>query len=306
MSRTASVVICAYSDDRWNDLLHAIASVARQSVPALQTIVAIDHNDALLERVSKLPGIVAVANEEEPGLSGARNSGLRVARGDVVAFLDDDAVAAADWLEHLLAAYDDPRVLGVGGPIEPAWREGRPRWFPYEFDWVVGCTYLGMPKRTAPVRNPIGANMSFRREVFELAGGFRSGIGRVGTTPLGCEETELCIRARQRCPEALFVYEPQARVVHKVPSGRARLRYFASRCYAEGRSKAIVARLTGAGDALSSERSYTTRVLPRGVLRGVADAIVRGEPSGIARAGAIVAGLAVTTVGFVVGSAGRA
>ena len=85
--------------------------------------------------------------QQQRGISGARNSGIAAARGAIIAFLDDDAIAAPDWLEQLLAGYSSPNVLGVGGAIEPQWQGGRPRWFPPEFDWVVGCTYLGHAAR---------------------------------------------------------------------------------------------------------------------------------------------------------------
>jgi glycosyltransferase involved in cell wall biosynthesis len=297
-----SVVICAYTEARWNDLVAAVESVQQQSAPPREIVVVIDHNTGLLERVRMhLPDVVAVENKETRGLSGARNSGVAVARGEVIAFLDDDAVAAPDWLAHLNAGYGEPLVLGVGGIIKPMWIDGRPNWFPEEFNWVVGCTYRGMPRTTAPVRNLIGCNMSFRREVFEVIGGFRNGIGRVGKHPVGCEETEFCIRANQRWPQSVLLYESHARVQHRVPTSRACWSYFRARCYAEGVSKALVSRSVGAGDGLASERTYTSRTLPRGVVRGLADVVLHGDPTGLARAGAIVAGLAITTMGYLVG-----
>src|SRR4051812_12229234 len=179
-----SVVICAYADERWPELADAVASVRAQSLPALETIVVIDHNPALLALASReLPDALVIENDQARGLSGARNSGVRVARGDVIAFLDDDATAAPDWLEWLGGPYGDEHVLGVGGAIEPRWTGGRPAGFPPEFQWVVGCTYEGMPERRSAVRNLIGANMSLRRALFDLAGGFRPGVGRVGRLP---------------------------------------------------------------------------------------------------------------------------
>ena len=302
-----SVIVCAYTEDRSDDVLAAIDSVQRQSLAARELIVVIDYNPALLELVrAARPDVTVVPNSGTKGLSGARNTGVEAARGAVVAFLDDDAAADPDWLARLLDGYlayghDSGRVLGVGGTIAPVWAEGRPGWFPEEFDWVIGCTYRGMATTTVPVRNLIGCNMSFRRDVFMAIGGFRNELGRLGTQLLSCEETELCIRARQRFPDGVLLHEPRASVAHRVPTGRTRWRYFRSRCYAEGRSKAIVTSAVGIDDGLRSERAYTLRTLPLGVMRGLVEALVGREPAGMARAGAIVAGLAITTAGYVVG-----
>ncbi len=298
-----SVVICAYTEKRWDNLVAAVESVQWQSTPPREIIVVVDHNPGVFQRARQhFPGVLVVENMQRRGLSGARNSGIAVAQGTLIAFLDDDAVADRDWLERLSGWFDKPNVLGVGGTAIPLWQNGRPSWFPKEFDWVVGCTYHGLPQTTAPVRNPIGSSMCIRREVFEEVGGFRSGIGREGTRPVGCEETELCIRAQQRWPQRFFLYEPRARVVHFVSANRARWSYFQARCYAEGQSKAVVSRLVGSQGGLASERTYTLRTLPQGVIRGVADTILRGDKTGLARAGAIIAGLATTTVGYLMGN----
>jgi hypothetical protein len=143
--------------------------------------------------------------------------------------------------------------------------------------------------------------MCIRREVFQAVGGFRSEIGRVGTLPVGCEETELCIRACQHWPDRHFLYMPHIHVSHYVPQKRVTWRYFRSRCYAEGISKAVVARFVGAKDSLSSESAYTLRTLPVGVLRNLGLALLKGRFSYVLRAFAIVVGLCITTTGYLVG-----
>jgi hypothetical protein len=140
--------------------------------------------------------------------------------------------------------------------------------------------------------------MSFRREVFETVGGFREDVGRIGTRPLGCEETELCIRVYQTWADKFLLYNPLAMVQHKVPASRASSRYFLARCYSEGLSKAIIAQSVGTRDSLASEWTYTLRILPVGVLRNIGRGIWRGNLNSLARAGYIMAGLATTTAGY--------
>ncbi|ORT60089.1 glycosyltransferase family 2 protein [Streptomyces sp. CB03238] len=306
--RHFSVVICAYTEDRWEDVLAAVESVRHQSRPALETLLVVDHNEALLERLGKEyedagEEVRVLANAGPRGLSAGRNTGIAAARGDIVAFLDDDAVAERDWLRWFDEAYDDPRVVAVGGRTVPAWASGRrPVWFPEEFDWVVGCTYRGLPPGRVRVRNVLGGNASFRRGAFDAAGGFATGIGRCGDKrPLGCEETELCIRLGNALPDAVLLIDDRAVIHHKVPVTRERFRYFRTRAYAEGLSKALVARSVGAGKGLETERRYTTRVLPAGVVRGLRD-FVLARPGGAGRAGAIVTGVAVAAGGYVRGA----
>ncbi|HET7507078.1 MAG TPA: glycosyltransferase [Solirubrobacterales bacterium] len=295
---TISVVICAFTRDRLEVLSESVESLRAQTLPAHEIVLVIDHAPELLEEVRGLwPDLKIVENRERRGLSGARNTGVAEATGEVVAFLDDDAIAGPDWLQRLTAAYADPNVLGAGGTVRPRWVEGKPAWFPPEFDWVVGCTHSGMPQRLEPVRNLVGANMSFRRAPLEEVGGFSHDLGRVGTLPVGCEETDLSIRVHQRWPEAEILYDPAAEVEHVVPPARGKVRYFLDRCRAEGRSKAVLSDMVGTDDGLSSERSYVRRTLPLGVLRDLG-AVFKGDPGGLGRAAMIFVGLAATTADY--------
>lgn len=340
MTTSVSVVICAFTDRRWDDVHAAVESVRRQDLAPHEIILSVDHNPDLHARLkASMPDVRVVENAGAPGLSGGKNTGVAHASGDVVAFLDDDAVAAPQWLSSFAAAYEDKRVVGVGGRTVSLWpgspssaellevlREGRPlrtrdgdprprsgsaeaftvptgrrpRWFPEEFEWTVGGTYRGMVP--GPVRNVLGGNASFRREVFSVAGGFSSDIGRTHAIdrPLGCEETEFCIRLGQRMPGSVQLFEPAAVIWHRVSAERARFRYYRDRCYAEGLSKALVARSVGTRDGLSNERAHAFKTLPKGVFRGLGETF-RGDAGGLGRASAIIAGLGYTAAGYLVG-----
>lgn len=311
--RAVSVVVCCYTQERWDDICGALASVRQQVSDRDEIIVAVDHEPELAARVrASFADVKVVENALVRGLSGARNTGIAVATREIVAFLDDDAIAADDWLDRLCEPYDDPDVVVVGGRVEPRWDESRPAWFPPEFDWVVGCTYAGHPGE-GPIRNVIGANMSFRRAIFEELGGFDDRVGRVAALPAGCEETELCIRVRQRRPGSVVWYAPSSVVHHRVRPERATFAYFKARCRAEGGSKTRVARLVGARDGLASERSYATRTLPlaaAGDLRvamglereGGTESRRRGA---LARVGVRACGVALTAGGFAAARVGE-
>jgi GT2 family glycosyltransferase len=297
--RSVTVVICAYTERRWPQLQMAVDSVLRQARPPDQIVLVIDHNPELLRRArAAYPQLTVVANTELRGLSGARNTGVSQAYGEIIAFLDDDAVAEPGWLGRMIIHYDDPRVLAVGGSAVPDWEGRRPRWLPPEFDWVVGCSFSGQPSTATAVRNLIGCNMSFRRGALEEAGRFDPALGRVGVVPAGCEETELCIRLRQRRPDGVVLYEPAASVRHHVTSDRGTWTYFRRRCFSEGRSKAVVARLVGTEAGLSTERAYTRHVLPSGIRRGLLEAHASRDLGGLVRSAAIVAGLLLTASGY--------
>ncbi|MGV1005437.1 MAG: glycosyltransferase family 2 protein [Candidatus Nanopelagicales bacterium] len=304
MSPTCAVVICAYTDQRWDVTLAAVASAQTQQPPPQELILVVDNNPELEARfIAHLTDVRVVPNHNKSGVSGARNTGVELATADVVVFLDDDAAARPGWLAGLARHYADPDVLGVGGRIDPDWATQRPRWWPTEFDWVVGCSYTGQV--AGVVRNLIGANASFRRKLFD-DGGFQTDIGRSALVelPLGCEETEFCIRTGKARPNGVFLYDDQAAVAHHVPLARQTFSYFRSRCWSEGLSKAQMTQIVGTETGLSSERSYSTVTLPMGVLRNLGQAL-RGDLSALSRAAVIVVGLAYTTAGYVVGSVSR-
>lgn len=300
-STSVAVIVCAYTVDRYGDLVDCLDGLHRQTRPPEQIVCVVDGNDELHRLVAELVAqrgwrdVVVVANGCTPGLSGARNTGLAVSTSEIVAFIDDDAVPADSWLAEIVAPFAQPTVAAAGGRIEPGWPGERPTWFPPHLDWAVGCSIPTMPADGAEIRNMYGASAAFRRTALASVGGFPTELGRVGADAAGCEETDVCIRIRRNDPTATIVYAPRSEVVHRVTADRSTIGYVLRRCFAEGRSKAVLSARVGAGDATRDERAYAL-VISKVVLRDLVGGVVR--PSRIGRAVVLTAGLVSASLGF--------
>jgi glycosyltransferase involved in cell wall biosynthesis len=192
---SAAVVVCTADRARLGLVLDCVDSILSGERRPEELLVVVDRNPDLTAQLrARLPPWVRLLDSELGGLSNARNAGSRAARSDVVAFVDDDVTVGREWLSALMSEFArDPHVLGAGGPIEPRWGAER-RWLCDELLWVVGCTYGGHRADPGPIRNPIGANMAFRREPLLGLGGFAAAFGKSGRTLGTCEETELSLR----------------------------------------------------------------------------------------------------------------
>ena len=295
---TASVVICTYTENRWLQLKKSVASVEVQTSPPIEIIVCVDHNDKLLrkseeyfgkERPAEAIPLIVLANKYDGRLGAARNTGAELASGEVLAFLDDDAAAARDWLERLIAPYDDERVGAVGGAPLPVFEVRRPHWFPLEFDWVFGCAYRGLPLTRAPLGHLIGANMSARRSILREVGGFHSD-----------HEDDMDMSHRIAHAQHRVLYEPLAVVHHFVPTTRTTWDYFWRRCYFVNRAKVEVFANLQEASGLRAELTFVTRTLTKGVLTEIRH-VVRGDLYGLARIGAMIAGIALAGLGHLSG-----
>lgn len=261
-----SVIICTSSFDRLGDVHETVASIREQTLAAHEIIVAVDNHQELFETLKNdLPtGTIMVNNTAIKGLSETRNSGIRVARGDIIAFIDDDAVAHEGWLKSLSSHLTTKDVAAAGGTITPLWPEGRrPGWWPEELGWVLGCTYDGLALRGNTVRSLIGCNMAFKKTVFDTIGLFNCELGRIDKTRGIGEDSELCLRITTQMPDSCIIYEPDAVVYHKVPVWRVKLGYLLFRSYDEGYHKSILETLSTNTNApsLSVEKTYLRHLL---------------------------------------------
>ena len=301
-----SVVICAYTIERLHDIHEAVASVLAQSLKPYEVIVSVDHNEELCHRLKQElpPEVKVVLNKGVRGSAEARNAGIRFSTGDIAAFIDDDAIAGKDWLGHLMQHYQDPSVIAVGGRIVSVWRDGRPRWFPEELDWIVGGTYKGYIEAQTRIRNLLWPNMSFRREVCNRIGFIRTDLGALGKTARAGDETEFCMRISHHIPSAIILHEPNAIVYHKALPHQTTLKHLILRSFNDGKYKgrSITMYSDLSQNPLSTERSYLRYLLFTAIPQRLRYFYRKGN---LSQVGAIMLSIAVTGVGYMTGKRNR-
>jgi GT2 family glycosyltransferase len=296
---SVGVVICTATYEREPVLRRSVAALLGARRAPEEVIVVVDRNPALARHLAAtLPGGVQVRTTQGAGGNSAgRNVGIAAARTDVVAFVDDDGVADAHWLERLMAAFEaQPGLVGAGGQVVPHW-EGDASWLPEELLWVAGCTYAGHRRDAGPIRNPIGCNMAFRRVALLVVGGFATEFGKNGGAFAICDETELCLRLAERFGEDRIVYVPAAAVVHHVSASRLTARGLVHRALSEGLSKGRLHRRYR-DRALAAETGYVRRLLLRTVPGLLLRAVRHGDRAAARGAAAVVVTLAVTAASF--------
>jgi len=242
-----SVVLCTHTLDRYSDFSEAARSILDQTYDDVELVLVSDGNEAVFDRFREDFGdrddVVPHCNDENVGLLESRNNGAEVATGDVVAFVDDDAIAEERWVEELVEVYEERDVRAVGGRMTPAWVAGKPAFLPAEFYWLVGVTQRGFgptggdEDTPGEVRNTFGSNISFDRETFLELGGFEDDIGgRKGDANLQGGETELAARLDREYGHRVY-YTPDARVAHKVFDYRTDPLWLLDRAFWQGYSK---------------------------------------------------------------------
>lgn len=264
-----SVVVCTHSIDRYDDFSEAVDSVLDQTYPDVEVVVVVDGSQEVYEEVEDDYGdfddFVIHLNHENVGLLESRNTGAQEASGDVVAFIDDDAVADERWIEELVSVYEEHDVEAAGGKMTPLWEADEPIHLPEEFYWLVGVTYAGFPDE-GEVRNTFGSNLSFSRDVFLELGGFDTDIGgRKGRGNLQGGETELCARLRSELDGVLY-YNPDAEVAHRVYDYRTGFVWLLKRAFWQGYSKRAMETLVP-DEGIDEEGSYLRYLLLDATLR---------------------------------------
>jgi GT2 family glycosyltransferase len=240
--------------------VEAINSLLTQNYENTEIIVVVDGNEELYEKISENENKnidKIIFNDKNLGLSESRNKGIKEAKGDLIAFFDDDAVANENWLKELAKMYEEKGAIAVGGKLLPKWVTKKPKFLPEEYYWLIGATHKGFPEKVTEVRNTFGSNLSFKADVLRELGGFRSEMGVKGKTLLQGEETELCERMRNKFGKGV-VYNPDAIVYHKVFPERLKIKFLLRRAFWQGYSKKMMKEL---GYPIDEESDFVRNLL---------------------------------------------
>ncbi len=271
-----SVVLTSHTADRITDTLELLACLGSQTYPRVETIFVIERCEELRQRVqthmqdTHMLDSRVLTNDGQPGASASRNIGIRHAAGDIIAFLDVDALPEADWAEEMAKTHEDSSVIGVTGPAVPLWHVGSVAdWFPEEFYWIVGGTAWGDWDGISDIRNVWTQNASFKREAFELADLFDTKIGPHGGSMAGramdiSEDVEISLRVRMATGKRI-VYNPRVQVRHRVYKERLRLGFIARWSFWVGYSKHKLKKLypTISDNPLTEEHRLLKRIVFR-------------------------------------------
>jgi glycosyltransferase involved in cell wall biosynthesis len=242
-----TVIVCTYN--RWQSLTKALESVAASQLPegVAWEVLVVDNNSSdrtreVIEGFGRQYGDrFRYAFEPQPGKSHALNTGIREARGDILAFFDDDVTVDPTWLRNLTAPLEACQWAGAGGRTLPMCPVTPPRWLALNGTYSnAGMLYAHFDLGDQPLqldRAPYGANMAFRKEAFEKYGGFRTDLGPGPSRKFTHFNDDTEFGRRLMTAGEKLRYEPSAVVYHVVLPERIRKEYFLKSWFDLGRSQ---------------------------------------------------------------------
>lgn len=244
MTPEISVVICTHN--RAGVLREAIESVVEQTAAFAFELVVVDNGSSdstpHVVRQFERHGFVRYEHEAALGLCYARNTGWQKARGDIVAYLDDDAIALPGWLKAVAEAFMLYPNAGIaGGRVEPIWEAPRPAWLSDNIALSLSILdWCAEAKAIDDIRLQwlVGTNIALRRHLLEEVDGFDPSLDRVGSNYLSNGDIDLQMRVLDSDREV--IYFPAMAVRHRVPASRLSKSWFRRRYYWQGLSDAAM------------------------------------------------------------------
>lgn len=255
-----SVVIPTFSTKRFDMTMGCIDSIFNNTYKNYEIILTIDGNEKLKQKMEDkfkcVEKVRIIGNKKDEGPSMARNHCVKIANGDIIAFIDDDAIAPTDWLSHIVRDFSDNQdIMVIGGKLLPIYNSIYGK-LPEELLWIVGCTYKGHAENKQIVRNVISANMAAKRDIFNevIFESMHNNKNRLFIPIKQLEDTLFCINVNNKMVNTIL-YDPDVIVYHNVPKERLKLSYIIKRTFSEGILKAQL-KNNNKADVLSHEQNY--------------------------------------------------
>ncbi|VVB91059.1 Glycosyltransferase AglG [uncultured archaeon] len=262
-----------------------IHSILNNTYKNYEIILVIDGNNELKKILDNefkdIKNMIIIENEINLGPSVSRNRGVELAKGDIVAFIDDDAFASSEWLKNIIKNFsENPEISVVGGKLLPVYEDGS-RKLPEELLWIVGGTYKGFPGNRQFVRNVFTGNMAVKRDIFrdtrfEIMYDKEKGLSHQ------LEDTLFCVRVNNIKPNTIL-YDPDIIVHHHVTKDKLRVGYIFKRSFSEGILKAKLKYINNSNsqkgntnNILSSEHNYLNIVL-RSIIKTLCELKIRNS-----------------------------
>ncbi|MBN1643761.1 MAG: glycosyltransferase family 2 protein [Dehalococcoidales bacterium] len=275
-----SIVITSYTFERLNDVFKLLDGIKSQTYKDFEVIIVVESSNQLLEEIKAhikkigLENTRLILNSGERGASVSRNIGVKEARGDVIAFIDDDAIPFPDWLEKIAGSFTNGRIVGVTGPALPRWEDEKDAWFPKELHWILSCTSWFENDRIVEVRHAWLENAAFRKKAFDIAGYLDATIGPQDSTkgfkgnelqqvPIA-EDLEVSLRIKEKTG-GIIIYNPDVKVWHKAAKQRMTVSYIKKWSYWTGVSKKTLKKLypDQESNILGPESQLLKRIITR-------------------------------------------
>ena len=302
-----SIIVCTHSLDNYQNLIDAVDSLLNQTHKEMEIIIVVDGNQELyhiiVEDYGAQESVKAVSMKENMGVSIARNTGIKAAHGDIIAFFDDDAIAEKRWVQNLVDTYQKLDAIAVGGKILPIWLPKKPDYFPEELGWLVGMTGEGFAEeKVAEVRNTWESNMSFKREVFEKVGLFNEKLGfaKGGTSYIQGPAAEFSLRMKYKLGKGV-IYNPEAVIYHKIPLHKTEVKLLLKRSFYQGYSKAMLKKFSPSSETLNTEKSYLKDLLFKYIPRRIKGIFTSNSTKGIKQLSFLAAAIISVGLGFLYG-----
>lgn len=297
-----SVVVVSYTEKRLRDLQELVQSIKRQSYPYVEIVLVIEKSNSLYSGIKgcAAPGIT-VFSPSPLGISKARNLGREYAKGDIIAFVDDDAVVFLGWADALvdvLIGRED--IIGLTGPAVPLWEDDSLSWFPEELYWIIGCSAWKHLRDMCDVDYAWGVNMAFKREAFDVSsftGDYTRGAHSLGKAgPVG-DDREFSLTVRRKTGKRI-VYSSKVRVWHKVPRYKLSPNFLRRYAYWQGYSDAMFKHRLGASRERLRVEYHILRRLLTNLWPSVLRDLLHGRREALKKIGMILSTVAWFTLGY--------